>query len=200
MDALKSFIDISRTEFDKYADGIDCESVKAAAELIIDAKKKGGRLHITGIGKPAHIAGYAASLISSTGTPAYFLHGTEAVHGSCGQLAEGDVVICISNSGETAELKATAMAIKNNGCKIISVTGNPDSWLGKYGEVCLAAGVEQEGGVLNRAPRASILAETYILQCLSVVLQESVNITPAEYGKRHPGGSLGQLRENERQN
>lgn len=199
MDALKSFIDISRTEFDKYADGIDCESVKAAAELIIDAKKKGGRLHITGIGKPAHIAGYAASLISSTGTPAYFLHGTEAVHGSCGQLAEGDVVICISNSGETAELKATAMAIKNNGCKIISVTGNPDSWLGKYGEVCLAAGVEQEGGVLNRAPRASILAETYILQCLSVVLQESVNITPAEYVKRHPGGSLGQLRENERQ-
>lgn len=200
MDALKSFIDISRTEFDKYADGIDCESVKAAAELIIDAKKKGGRLHITGIGKPAHIAGYAASLISSTGSPAYFLHGTEAVHGSCGQLAEGDVVICISNSGETAELKATAMAIKNNGCKIISVTGNPDSWLGKYGEVCLAAGVEQEGGVLNRAPRASILAETYILQCLSVVLQESVNITPAEYVKRHPGGSLGQLRENERQN
>lgn len=200
MDALKSFIDISRTEFDKYADGIDCESVKAAAELIIDAKKKGGRLHITGIGKPAHIAGYAASLISSTGTPAYFLHGTEAVHGSCGQLAECDVVICISNSGETAELKATAMAIKNNGCKIISVTGNPDSWLGKYGEVCLAAGVEQEGGVLNRAPRASILAETYILQCLSVVLQESVNITPAEYVKRHPGGSLGQLRENERQN
>lgn len=200
MDALKSFIDISRTEFDKYADGIDCESVKAAAELIIDAKKIGGRLHITGIGKPAHIAGYAASLISSTGTPAYFLHGTEAVHGSCGQLAEGDVVICISNSGETAELKATAMAIKNNGCKIISVTGNPDSWLGKYGEVCLAAGVEQEGGVLNRAPRASILAETYILQCLSVVLQESVNITPAEYVKRHPGGSLGQLRENERQN
>ena len=200
MDALKSFIDISRTEFDKYADGIDCESVKAAAELIIDAKKKGGRLHITGIGKPAHIAGYAASLISSTGTPAYFLHGTEAVHGSCGQLAEGDVVICISNSGETAELKATAMAIKNNGCKIISVTGNPDSWLGKYGEVCLAAGVEQEGGVLNRAPRDSILAETYILQCLSVVLQESVNITPAEYVKRHPGGSLGQLRENERQN
>lgn len=198
MDALKSFIDISRAEFDKYAAGIDCESVKAAAELIIDAKKKGGRLHITGIGKPAHIAGYAASLISSTGTPAYFLHGTEAVHGSCGQLAEGDMVICISNSGETAELKATAAAIKSNGCKIISVTGNPDSWLGKYGEVCLNAGVEREGGVLNRAPRASILAETYILQCLSVVLQESVNITPAEYVKRHPGGALGQLRENEK--
>lgn len=199
MDALKSFIDISKAEFDRYADSIDCESVKAAARLIVESRKNGGRLHITGIGKPAHIAGYAASLISSTGTPAYFLHGTEAVHGSCGQLAEGDVVICISNSGETAELKATAMAIKNNGCKIISVTGNPESWLGKYGEVCLAAGVEQEGGVLNRAPRASVLAETYILQCLSVVLQDAVNITPAEYVKRHPGGSLGQLRKNERQ-
>ena len=198
MEALKSFIEISKREFDSYADGIDMESVVKAAQIIIDAKNNGNRLHITGIGKPAHIAGYAASLISSTGTPAYFLHGTEAVHGSCGQLTEGDVVICISNSGETSELKATAMAIKNNGCKIISVTGNPDSWLGKYGEVCLAAGVNHEGGVLNRAPRASILAETYILQCLSVVLQDSVNITPEQYVKRHPGGSLGQLRENEK--
>ena len=198
MDALKSFIDISKQEFLNYAESIDMESVKKAAEIIIEAKNNGNRLHITGIGKPAHIAGYAASLISSTGTPAYFLHGTEAVHGSCGQLVEGDIVICISNSGETAELKATAMAIKNNGCRIISVTGNPDSWLGKYGEVCLKADVSQEGGVLNRAPRASILAETYILQCLSVVLKEAVGITPAEYVKRHPGGSLGQLRDNEK--
>jgi len=198
MDVLKSFIDISKSEFDKYVESIDMESVKKAAEIIIEAKSNGNRLHITGIGKPAHIAGYAASLISSTGTPTYFLHGTEAVHGSCGQLSEGDIVICISNSGETAELKATAMAIKNNGCRIISVTGNPDSWLGKYGEVCLTAGVEQEGGVLNRAPRASILAETYILQCLSVVLQEASDITPESYIRRHPGGSLGQLRENEK--
>ena len=198
MDVLKSFIDISKSEFDKYVDSIDMESVRKAAEIILEAKNSGNRLHITGIGKPAHIAGYAASLISSTGTPTYFLHGTEAVHGSCGQLSEGDIVICISNSGETAELKATAMAIKNNGCRIISVTGNPDSWLGKYGEVCLTAGVEQEGGVLNRAPRASILAETYILQCLSVVLQESSDITPESYIRRHPGGSLGQLRDNEK--
>ena len=89
------------------------------------------------------------------------------------------------------------MAIKNNGCKIISVTSNPNSWLGKYGEVCLFAGVNAEGGPLNRASRASILAETYVLQCLSVVLQETSNITPEEYVKRHPGGSLGKLREGE---
>ena len=197
MDALKDFIAISKNEFNEFICNIDVESLKKAAEIIIDAKNNGNRLHITGIGKPAHIAGYAASLISSTGTPAYFLHGTEAVHGSCGQLCEGDIVICISNSGETEELKATAMAIKNNGCKIISVTGNPNSWLGKYGEVCLFAGVNAEGGPLNRAPRASILAETYVLQCLSVLLQEASNITPEEYVKRHPGGSLGKLREGE---
>lgn len=197
MDALKKFIAISKNEFNEFVCDIDVKSLKKAAEIITDAKNNGNRLHITGIGKPAHIAGYAASLISSTGTPAYFLHGTEAVHGSCGQLFEGDVVICISNSGETEELKATAMAIKNNGCKIISVTGNPNSWLGKYGEVCLFAGVNAEGGPLNRAPKASILAETYVLQCLSVVLQETSNITPEEYVKRHPGGSLGKLRESE---
>lgn len=198
MDVLNSFIDISAKEFADFVDSIDKESLKAAADMILEAKTRGNRLHITGIGKPAHIAGYAASLISSTGTPTYFLHGTEAVHGSCGQLSAGDIVICISNSGETAELKATALAIKNNGCKVIAVTGNPDSWLGRFGEVCLCAGVKHEGGVLNRAPRASILAETYILQCLSVLLQEKSDITPESYIKRHPGGSLGVLRDNEK--
>ncbi len=136
--------------------------------------------------------------MSSTGNPTYFLHGTEAVHGSCGQLIEGDVVICISNSGETAELKATAIAIRNNGCKIISVTGNSDSWLARFADAHLLAGVKNEGGPLNRAPRASILAEALVLQGLSVVLQEKRNITPEEYVLRHPGGSLGQLRDNER--
>lgn len=198
MKALEDFIQISSEEFQKVVDTIDRDCVQAAAQLIINAKKKGNRLHITGIGKPGHVSTYAASLFSSTGTPTYYLHGTEAVHGSCGQLVEGDVVICISNSGETTELKATAMAIRNNGCKLIAVTGNPDSWLGKYCEVCLKAGVDREGGVLNRAPRASILAEIFVLQCLSVVLQEDSGITPAEYVKRHPGGKLGELRENEK--
>ncbi len=198
MDTLNSFIEISLKEFNDFASSVDKASLKKAADLILEAKKNGNRLHITGIGKPAHIAGYAASLISSTGTPTYFLHGTEAVHGSCGQLTKGDIVICISNSGETSELKATALAVKNNGCKVISVTGNPDSWLGRFGEVCLTAGVNHEGGVLNRAPRASILAETYILQCLSVLLQEKSDLTPEKYVKCHPGGALGQLREDEK--
>ncbi|HAN21805.1 MAG: carbohydrate isomerase [Clostridiales bacterium GWF2_36_10] len=198
MSTLNNFLQISKDEFINFLDTISEDTFNITAELIQASKKNGGRLHVTGIGKPAHVAAYIASLLSSTGTPTYFLHGTEAVHGSCGQLAEGDVVICISNSGETAEMKATVAAIKNNGCKIIAVTGNPDSWLAKFADAHLFAGVKQEGGPLNRAPRTSIIAETLILQALSVVLQEKQGLTPQEYVKHHPGGTLGTIRENEK--
>lgn len=170
----------------------------AAVQIILDAQKAGNRIHITGIGKPGHVASYMASLLSSTGTPTYFLHGTEATHGSCGQLVPGDVVICISNSGETAELKSTVMAILNNGCKVIAVTGNPESWLARHAGAHLFAGVKAEGGPLNRAPRNSILAEIMALQALSVILQANRDLDPHQYVKWHPGGSLGQLRENEK--
>ncbi len=198
MEMLDSFLQSAKEEFVRYADRLRADELLAAARLIWDSQAAGGRLHVTGIGKPAHVASYAASLISSTGTPTYFLHGTEAVHGSCGQLAEGDVVLCISNSGETAELKATAAAIRRNGCRVIAVTGNPESWLARFADAHIFAGVSQEGGPLNRAPRNSILAETLALQALSVVLQEKRAITPQEYVLRHPGGTLGALRENEK--
>lgn len=196
--ALEEFVSSATAEFDTFSKGIDSSALERAAAVILDAEKKGNRVHITGIGKPSHVATYMASLLSSTGTPTYFLHGTEAVHGSCGQLIPGDVVICISNSGETAELKATVNAIKNNGCKVIAVSGNPDSWLAREGDAFLFAGVHQEGGPLNRAPRASILAECFVLQGLSVVLQSIRGLTPKEYVKWHPGGTLGHLRESER--
>lgn len=198
MSALEEFVSISTEELNQFIENIDYDAVMEAAKMIIDAKKRGNRLHITGIGKPAHVANYIASLLSSTGTPTYYLHGTEAVHGSSGQLVEGDIVICISNSGETAELKNTVFAIKNNGAKIISVTRNVESWLGKQGDLCLIARVEKEGGPLNRAPRDSVLAEILLLQCLSVVLQEDAGITPEDYVRRHPGGALGKLRDNEK--
>lgn len=197
-EALNKFLDVSKEEINKTLDTIDYDSLLPAAELIFAAQSKGNRLHITGIGKPAHIAGYMASLMSSTGSPCYFLHGTEAVHGSCGQLSEGDVVICISNSGETAEMKATVLAIKNNGCSVIGVSGNNNSWLAKNSDCHLFAGIENEGGPLNRAPRTSIIAETLVLQALSVVMQKKRDITPQEYVLRHPGGALGQLRDNEK--
>jgi len=94
-------------------------------------------------------------------------------------------------------MKSTAIAIRNNGCKIIAVTGNPDSWLAKYADEHLCASVKNEGGPLNRAPSASILAEFLGIQCLAGILEEKRGLTPQEYVLRHPGGSLGQLRENE---
>lgn len=196
--ALLEFVNSAKKEFDLFAQTIDSETYQQAAELIRNAEKNGNRVHITGIGKPSHVANYVSSLFSSTGTPTYFLHGTEAVHGSCGQLVPGDVVICISNSGETQELKATVQAIKNNGCKVIAVTGNLQSWLAKESDASLFAGVTQEGGPLNRAPRASILSEIFVLQGLSVILQTTKGLTPKDYVKWHPGGTLGHLKENEK--
>lgn len=192
------FLSTVRNDLTDYIDQIDQEALSQAADLISRAQAAGNRVHISGIGKPAHIAGYVASLMSSTGTPTYFLHGTEAVHGSCGQLTAGDVVIFISNSGETAEMRATVLAVKNNGCHLIGVTGNNESWLAKQSEVHLFAGVREEGGPLNRAPRMSIMEELLILQTLSVILQARVDVTPQMYVKWHPGGKLGELRENEK--
>lgn len=190
---VKDFFSIGMTELQVLMDAVDDNYYDEAVRLIDSSRQAGGRLHITGIGKPAHVATYMASLFSSTGTPTYFLHGTEAVHGSCGQLMPGDVVICISNSGETVEMKATITAIQNNQCKIIGVSGNPKSWLAQHSDVHLLAGVEQEGDPLNRAPRISVLAEMLVLQGFSIALQAQRGITPEQYVVWHPGGALGQL-------
>ena len=127
--AVDTFLASAKEEFAAFADQINSDTYEEAAAIILESQKNGGRLHITGIGKPGHVSAYMASLLSSTGNPCYFLHGTEAVHGSCGQLVAGDVVIAISNSGETSELKSTVLAVKNNGCKIIGVSGKSESWL-----------------------------------------------------------------------
>lgn len=196
--AVEQFFASVDAEFNAFLKARRAEEYEAAAQLILESQANGGRMHITGIGKPGHVSAYMASLFSSTGNPCYFLHGTEAVHGSCGQLAAGDVVICISNSGETSELKATVLAIQNNGCKVIGVSGNPDSWLARESDAFLLAGVNAECGPLNRAPRNSILAETLTLQALSVALQVEKDWDPVKYVRCHPGGKLGELRENEK--
>lgn len=185
------FLDIVRGSLDKYVAGIDFEALSAAKRLIQQSEVAGGRLHVTGIGKPGHVSGYAASLFSSTGTPTYELHGTECVHGSAGQTKPGDVVIAISNSGETSELKSTVTCLKGVGVHIIALTGNPESWLAKEAEVALIAGVDQEGDSMNKPPRASILAEILELQCLSILLQNDYGLEPTQYVKWHPGGALG---------
>ncbi|MEG1686671.1 MAG: SIS domain-containing protein [Angelakisella sp.] len=184
-------------EFEQIVAGVTAEAYQKAVDLILASRKNGGRVHITGIGKPAHIGGYIASLLSSTGTPTYELHGTEAVHGSSGQVLPGDVVIAISNSGETAELRATVSTLRKNGAVVIGVSGNDHSWLATNSNAHLFAGIQAEGGPLNRAPRASILAEVVVLQGLTVLLQSIADVTPAQYVSWHPGGALGQLRDNE---
>ncbi|HYE84380.1 MAG TPA: SIS domain-containing protein [Clostridia bacterium] len=194
---LESFLDISINEITVLMKKLNTEFYDKAVELILEAEENGNRLHVTGIGKPGHVAGYVASLLSSTGTPTYELNGTEAIHGSSGQVRPGDVVIAISNSGETAELKATITTLKNNKAKIISVCGNPESWLAKHGDAFLFAGVEREGDPINKAPRASISAEIIVLQGLSVILQCMKGITPQQYVRWHPGGTLGKLAEGE---
>ena len=188
---VQEFLSIAKESVDEYVAGIDFAALSAAKQLILAAEAKGNRLHVTGIGKPGHVSGYAASLFSSTGTPTYELHGTECVHGSAGQTKPGDVVIAISNSGETNELKATVTCLKGVGVHIIALTGNPNSWLANEAEVALIAGVKQEGDSKNKPPRASILAEIIELQCLSILLQNEFGLDPKQYVKWHPGGALG---------
>ena len=188
---VQEFLSIAKESVDEYVAGIDFAALSAAKQLILAAEAKGNRLHVTGIGKPGHVSGYAASLFSSTGTPTYELHGTECVHGSAGQTKPGDVVIAISNSGETNELKATVTCLKGVGVHIIALTGNPNSWLANEAEVALIAGVKQEGDSMNKPPRASILAEIIEPQCLSILLQNEFGLDPKQYVKWHPGGALG---------
>ena len=196
-EAVEVFLKSARKELDAFSESLSSQTYEAATDLILKAQAKGNRLHVTGIGKPGHVATYIAGLLSSVGNPCYYLHGTEAIHGSCGQLVAGDVVIAISNSGETAEMKSAVTAVKNNGCSVIGVSGNENSWLAKESDVFLYAGVGEEGGPLNRVPRNSVLAEILTLQALSVVLQAEKGWDSRQYVRCHPGGKLGKLREGE---
>ncbi|MCC4046398.1 SIS domain-containing protein [Enterococcus gallinarum] len=171
---------------------IDEASLEAAKELILKSEAAGGRVHVTGIGKPSYVAGYVASLFSSTGTPSYFLDGTEAVHGSSGQVKAGDVVIAISNSGETKELLYTVETLKKNGAKMIGVSKRKDSTLSHLSDVSLCVAVHKEGDPLNKPPRLSVLVQIIVLQKLSLLLQETRKLTPEMYVQWHPGGAIGE--------
>lgn len=191
MSVLNSYFDIQKQEVMNYYDEIDNGILEEVAYIIKQQESKGCRVHTTGIGKPGHLASYVASLFSSIGTPTYFLDGTEAIHGSSGQVKEGDVVIAMSNSGQTEELKKTLMTLRNNGAILVTVTGNCDSWMAENSDYHIFAGVTEEGDNLNKPPRSSILVETIAMQALSVILQDLNNLTPEVYVKWHPGGSLG---------
>jgi arabinose-5-phosphate isomerase len=188
-DALGAY-DVAVEELLALRKRLEPAAFERAVALIRAAEAAGGRVHVTGIGKPEHVAHYAASLLSSTGTPATFLHGTEAVHGSAGQVVRGDVVIAISNSGAT-ELVASVDAARALGAQVIAVTGNAHSPLAARADLVLEARVEREGGGLGFAPRASIAAELLVLAALSAALEAARGFTRADYHARHPAGALG---------
>lgn len=189
--AVETFLDIAPRELAELAARLDRAALSAAAELVLAAESAGARVHVTGVGKPEHVARYAASLLSSTGTPAAFLHGTEVTHGSVGQLRPGDVVIAVSNSGSTDELLRAVEALKAFGARVLAVTARRDSPLARAADLVLEAGVGAEGDSHGLAPRASVLAQTLALAALSVELQEVKGFTREDYARRHPAGELG---------
>ena len=191
--AVQTFFDLVIDELSALRMRAEIDAIERAAELILDCESRGGRVHVTGIGKSEHIARYVASLLSSTGTPAYFLHATECIHGSAGQVCPNDIAIAISNSGTTPELLSAIETLRELGTKIIAVSGNRESELALIADVLLDAGVDNEGGDLNLVPRASILAKIYLLCSLSVALEAHKGLTREQYARWHPGGALGRL-------
>ncbi|RCW83299.1 arabinose-5-phosphate isomerase [Halanaerobium sp. DL-01] len=161
---------------------------KKAMELIIDSP---GRVVFTGLGKSGLIAQKLAATFSSTGTPAFFVHATEALHGDLGMITEGDVVAAISNSGETEELINLIPSIRRIGARLIAITGDQESTLAEYADLVLEAGVPVEACPHNLAPTASTTAVLALGDALAIALSHFHGFTPEDFAVFHPGGSLG---------
>ncbi len=157
-------------------------------ELIYKSK---GRVIITGIGKSAIIATKIVATLNSTGTPAVFMHAADAIHGDLGLILEDDVVICISKSGNTPEIKVLVPLIKNAKNTLIAITGNKDSFLGKQADHILNAYVAKEACPNNLAPTTSTTAQLVIGDALAVCLLEIRGFSSRDFAKYHPGGALG---------
>ncbi len=150
-----------------------------------------GRIVVTGMGKSGHIGNKIAATLASTGSPAFFVHPGEASHGDLGMITEGDVVLALSNSGETAEIITILPIIKRLGVPLIAMTGNPDSTLAREADVNLDVSVTREACPLGLAPTASTTATLAMGDALAVALLEVRGFTEQDFARSHPGGSLG---------
>ncbi|MEH8019697.1 KpsF/GutQ family sugar-phosphate isomerase [Rheinheimera metallidurans] len=159
-----------------------------ACQLIFDSK---GKIIVTGMGKSGHIGSKIAATLASTGTPAFFVHPGEASHGDLGMLSKDDIVIAISNSGETGEVLTITPVIKRLGIKLIAMTGNPSSTLAKLADAHLCVKVEQEACPLGLAPTASTTATLVMGDALAVALLDARGFSADDFALSHPGGSLG---------
>lgn len=168
-------------------DYVDNDFVKTV-ELILNST---GRVVLTGIGKSANIANKIVATLNSTGTPALFMHAADAIHGDLGMIRPDDIVICISKSGNTPEIKVLVPLIKNMGNKLIAMVSGLDSFLAKQSDFVLKAVVEKEACRNNLAPTNSTTAQLVIGDALAVSLLECRQFTSQDFAKYHPGGALG---------
>lgn len=171
----------------KLVDFLDDNFVETV-DIIYNSK---GRLVITGIGKSAIIAQKIVASLNSTGTPSLFLHASEAIHGDLGMVQPSDVVICISKSGNSPEIKVLVPLLKRFGNKLIAITGNTTSFLGKEADYVLNTYVESEACPNNLAPTNSTTAQLVMGDAIAVCLMEMRNFTSEDFAKYHPGGALG---------
>jgi len=164
------------------------EEFSRTVECVFNCK---GRLVITGIGKSAIIAQKIVATLNSTGTPSIFMHAADAIHGDLGLIQEPDIVMCISKSGNTEEIKVLIPLIKSDGTPLIGMTGNPDSRLGKEADYVLDTRVDKEACPNNLAPTASTTAQMVMGDALAIALLELRGFDRSDFARFHPGGSLG---------
>ena len=194
MNSKNSIIDIAKQTIEMESNAIlnlsnlVTDDFAEAVNLIYNSK---GRVIITGIGKSAIIASKIVATLNSTGTPSVFMHAADAIHGDLGLILKDDVVICISKSGNTPEIKVLVPLIKNAKNKIIAITGNTESFLGQQANYTLNAYVEKEACPNNLAPTTSTTAQLVIGDALAVCLLELREFTSNDFAKYHPGGALG---------
>lgn len=150
-----------------------------------------GRVIVMGMGKSGHVARKMAATFSSTGTPAFFLHTGEAIHGDLGMVTATDLVLALSNSGESAELLAILPLVKRLGAQVVAMTGNLDSTLARHADLVLDCSVEKEACPMNLAPTASSIAQMAMGDALAVALLDARGFKAEDFARSHPGGALG---------
>lgn len=180
-------IQVEQTALDNLKPHINAD-FQRACELMLACR---GRIVVSGMGKSGHIGNKIAATLASTGTPAFFVHPGEASHGDLGMITPQDVVIAISNSGETAEVLTIVPLIKRMKARLISITNNGDSALAQAADVSLEIGKSPEACVLGLAPTSSTTATLVLGDALAVALLEARGFTPEDFALSHPGGSLG---------
>jgi arabinose-5-phosphate isomerase len=187
LELAREVLNIEAHEISALAARLD-SNFEAAVQLILHCQ---GRVVVSGMGKSGHIGGKIAATLASTGTPAFFMHPAEASHGDLGMITAGDVVIALSNSGESDELLNIVPTIKRLGAKIISITGAKNSTLAKESDVHLSAEVSQEACPLGLSPTASTTAALALGDALAVCVLDCRDFSAEDFARSHPGGNIG---------